>query len=217
MISAAVLALHLISSMPAVAPGPARSALTQFSTNLKNLTGDFSQQTVDSSGQTGELNTGILMMQAPRQLRWDYESPFEQRIVADGKRIWVYDIDLEQISVRAQSEDEASSPLAILLDLSKLDEQFVVLEGGVRDGAVWLVLEPRLKDPQFKQAELGFRDNALSAMRVYDSLGNRSEFSFEDWRRNVKLAPDTFVFVPPPGVDVVGDTELSLELQTIKD
>jgi outer membrane lipoprotein carrier protein len=213
--------LGLVSATAlSAASGTARDQLERFSNQLNSLSGRFEQTTTgQAGGEAGddESNRGRLSMQSPRMLRWDYESPFEQQIVADGKRIWVYDIDLEQISVRPQVEDEASSPLAVLIDLKQLDRQFKVAEAGRRDGLEWLQLQPLTQDAQFSNALLGFAGNELKRMTVRDSVGATTEFRFSDWQRNLSLPRNTFVFVPPPGVDVIGESESNLDIKTIAD
>lgn len=185
----------------------ARMQLDAFSAGLQSLAGSFEQSTRASAEAAPQSSKGKLAMKAPRLFRWDYQTPFEQRIVADGNNIWVYDIDLEQVSVRPQSFDESSSPLAILMDLSQLDIEFKVSEGGKRDGMDWLELRPRSAEPQFSKAELGFAGNQLRAMRVLDNLDGSTIYRFSDWQRNARLPPDEFVFTPPEDVDVVGQPQ----------
>ena len=207
--------LTLLLSSAAWAADDARVQLNAFSGGLTALSGQFEQH---SSGDAAvERSTGRLAMAAPRRFRWDYEDPFEQRIVADGDHIWVYDIDLEQVSVRPQSFDESSSPLAILMDLSQLDTEFEVSAAPAAEGLAWLRLQPRGAEPQFKAAELGFADNQLRVMRVRDTFEGVTEYRFTNWARNPTLPADTFVFTPPEGVDVIGDTRDAAVVTPIAD
>jgi outer membrane lipoprotein carrier protein len=195
----------------------ARKQLDAFSAGLQSLAGSFEQSTRASADAAVQSSTGKLAMKAPRLFRWDYQAPFEQRIVADGDNIWVYDIDLEQVSVRPQSFDESSSPLAILMDLSQLDIEFKVSEGGTRDGMDWLELRPRSAEPQFSKAELGFAGNQLRAMRVQDNLDGSTIYRFSEWQRNARLPADEFVFTPPEDVDVVGEPQAGALITPIPD
>lgn len=209
--------LFLGSLAPTLAQADARQQLDTFSAGLQSLSGRFEQVTRSSAGSAAQTSNGTLAMKAPRLFRWDYLEPFEQRIVADGDNIWVYDIDLEQVSVRPQSFDESSSPLAILMDLSQLDTEFKVSEGGERDGMAWLELRPRSAEPQFSRAELGFAENKLRAMRVLDNLDGSTVYRFSGWKRNARLPQDEFEFTPPDGVDVVGEARGGARVTPIPD
>ena len=143
-------------------------------------------------------------MSAPRYFRWEYAKPFEQLIVADGKSIWVYDPDLQQVTKRAQGVEEQSSPLAALIDPTRLDREFLVKESGKADGLDWIELRPRSPDnASFEFARLGFGPDGLVRMHVVDPLGQRTELAFSQWKRNPSFAGSTFRFTPPKGVDVV--------------
>jgi len=181
-----------------------RDDLTTFTKGLKGLDGTFTQQVFDANGKKKETSSGRVAMSAPKHFRWEYEKPFEQLIVADGKSIWVYDPDLKQVTKRAQGVEEQSSPLTALIDPTRLDREFLVKELGTTDGLDWIELRPR--DPEnasFESARLGFGDAGLVRMRVVDPLGQRTDLSFSKWKRNPSFAGGTFRFAPPKGVDVV--------------
>lgn len=199
--------VFLLALLPAtaLAADTARERLQQFSDGLTAISGHFEQSVSGAAGHAGERSSGTLALRAPRSFRWHTEQPFEQLIVADGTRVWIYDPDLMQVSVRDQGGEEAHSPLTILTDLDRLDEDFVISEGGEHDGLAWLYLMPRDDEPQFSQVELGFDTTSLVRMRFQDQLGNTSTINFSDWQPNARLPADTFRFSPPPGVDVVGD------------
>lgn len=184
----------------------ARDDLTAFTKGLKGLNGQFSQQVFDANGKRKESSTGRVAMSAPRLFRWEYIKPYPQLIVADGKNVWVYDPDLQQVTKRAQGVEEQNSPLAALIDPSRLGKDFVVTEAGAKDGLNWLQLKPRnANDASFASARLGFGKAGLAKMQVVDSLGQRTLFSFSGWKRNPSFARSTFRYVPPKGVDVVGE------------
>lgn len=207
----ALFALLLVAQVQA----SARTQLNQFSQGLDSLKGNFEQRS-NAGGKT-EASSGTLALKAPRLLRWDYLQPFEQRIVADGDHVWIHDIDLEQVSVRPQSFDEASSPLAVLMDLGQLDQEFKVSDGGRAEGMDWLQLLPKSREPQFKEVRLGFAEGELRAMRVIDTFDGRTDYVFSNWSRNTPLAADYFVFVPPEGVDVIGDQRDAAQIQPLQD
>ena len=158
----------------------------------------------DHRGKQKEASSGRVAVSAPRLFRWEYVKPYPQLIVADGKTVWVYDPDLQQASKRPQGVEEASSPLAILLDPAKLDRDFTVKEAGASNGIEWLQLTPKQADAAFKTAKLGFGKAGLAEMEYVDALGQRTKISFSGWKRNPGFAKGTFVFVPAQGVDVIG-------------
>lgn len=195
----------------------ARSRLDAFAKGLNAVSATFEQQVFDAKGAKGKTTSGAFALKAPRQFRWDTTTPYKQLIVADGEKVWIYDTDLEQVSVRAQGTEEAHSPLTVLTDLSQLDRDFTTSEQGEHDGLTWLRLKSKDKEPQFAYADLGFDAGGLQRMRFEDTLGARTEIGFSDWKRNPPLAADTFRFTPPKGVDVVGDPTPAAQAFPIKD
>ena len=211
----AALALTAAGAVHAAA-GPARARLDAFATGLHSLTGHFSQTLTDLNGHTSKNSSGTLALQAPRQFRWDTLTPYKQTIVADGSRVWLYDPDLEQVTVRVQSTEEAHSPLTVLTDLKQMDRDFKVTEQREHDGLAWLRLTSTAKDPQFDYADLGFDANGLARMTFRDQLGAVTEIRFANWQRNPAIPPATFNFVPPKGADVIGDAPV-IQTQPLKD
>jgi len=198
--SLAFLALLLSST----AFAGARDDLDAFTRGLKGLDGQFTQTVHDANGKLKETSSGRVALSAPRLFRWEYAKPYEQLIVADGKKVWVYDPDLSQVTVRAQGAEEANSPLAMLIDPGKLDRDFKVAETGKQDGLEWLLLTPKqAENASFQNARLGFDANGLSKMQVIDALGQRTEISFSGWKKNPSFAKGTFSYAPAKGVDVV--------------
>ena len=183
----------------------ARDDLTSFTQGLKGLDGQFTQQVFDANGKRKESSSGRVAMSAPRLFRWEYVKPYAQLIVADGKTVWVYDPDLQQATRRPQGAEEQNSPLAALIDPTRLDKEFVVTEAGASDGLEWLQLTPRDSErATFASARLGFDGSGLARMQVVDSLGQRTQFSFSGWKRNPGFDSGTFRYVPAKDVDVVG-------------
>jgi outer membrane lipoprotein carrier protein len=211
----ATAAVALSISSLAMAAGPARTKLDAFANGLHSLTGKFSQTLQDANGNAGKPSNGTLALQAPRQFRWETLAPSKQTIVADGSRVWLYDPDLEQVTVRVQSSEESHSPLTVLTDVKQMDKDFNVAEQGDHDGLSWLRLTSKAKDPQFDYADLGFDANGLARMLFRDQLGAVTDIRFSGWQRNVPIPPDTFNFVPPPGADVIGDLPV-IQTQPIK-
>ncbi|MGA0585641.1 outer membrane lipoprotein chaperone LolA [Dyella sp. KRB-257] len=201
----AAAALFALTGMAHAATGPARARLDAFAHDLHSLTGHFTQTLTDANGRVGKGSAGLLALQAPRQFRWETLTPYRQTIVADGSRVWLYDPELEQVTVRKQSSAESHSPLTVLTDLKQMDKDFTVTEQGEHDGLAWLRLTSKDQDPQFDYADLGFDASGLARMVFRDQLGSTTQIRFSGWQRNAPIAPDTFNFVPPAGADVIGD------------
>ncbi|WP_259149867.1 MULTISPECIES: outer membrane lipoprotein chaperone LolA [unclassified Xanthomonas] len=187
----------------------ARQELDTFTRGLKGLDGQFNQQVTDANGRVKERSSGRVALSQPRQFRWEYAKPYKQLIVADGKKVWVFDPDLEQVTVRAQGNEEQNSPLVALIDPARLDKQYDVSEEAApRDGLQWLSLTPKVDtEASFQMASLGFGKDGLAKMEVVDAVGQRTAISFSGWKRNPAFAADTFRYAPAKGVDVVGDAQ----------
>ncbi len=184
-----------------------RDELKAFTSGLKGLEGQFSQQVFDARGKVKETSSGKLALSAPRLFRWEYVRPHLQLIVADGKKVWVYEPDLSQATVREQGEQEQNSPLTALINPALLDRQYDVSEEAApRDGMQWLSLTPKVNtEASFQYAALGFGKEGLGRMEVVDAVGQRTVINFTGWKRNPSFAANTFRYTPGKDVDVVGD------------
>jgi len=211
----APLLLSLVAGT-ASAADTARARLDAFSKGLTSVSANFEQQISDATSGKTKISRGTLSLKAPRQFRWDTTTPYKQLIVADGEKVWIYDPDLEQVTVRAQGTEEAHSPLTVLTDLSQLDRDFTTSEQGEHDGQVSLRLKSKDKEPQFEYADLGFDQTGLASMAFKDTFDNSTQIRFSGWQRNAKLVPDLFKFTPPKGVDVVGDATPAAETHPLK-
>jgi outer membrane lipoprotein carrier protein len=201
---------------PVLAAEPAE-LLARFSKQLRGLEGAFEQSVFDEQGARREQSSGRIALSLPRLFRWQYLDPFPQLIVADGDHVWIFDPDLEQVSVRKQALEEQSSPLAVLIDPAELERQFNTFDGGSSDGLDWIRLTPRAEEGAFSEARLGFSGADLARMELVDTLGQRTVVAFSGWTRNPDFAADTFRFVPPPGADVVGETIDAAEVYPIQE
>ena len=201
-----------------VAHAGAREQLDVFSNGVQGLSANFEQRVYDADGALKESSTGTVQLQAPRQFRWEYVKPYPQLIVADGDHIWIYDPDMEQVTVRQQSLEEQNSPLAMLIDIDQMERQFKVTEGGQGSGLSWLELVPRKpEEAPFDRARLGFGPAGLVRMEMFDGLGQRTVMGFSAWKRNPAFPPGSFTFKVPEGVDVVGEVAESAEVIPLTD
>jgi outer membrane lipoprotein carrier protein len=206
----------VVATSPAHA-GP-REDIAHYTQGLKGLDGHFVQRVFNSSGALKEESSGRVSLSAPRLFRWEYQRPNPQLIVADGDHVWIYDPDLEQVTVKNQNAEEQQSALTVLIDPGELDRRYILGDAGNEGGLKWISLKPKKssEDSQFKQAKLGFNAAGLDHMTIEDTLGQRTEIAFTDWQRNPTFAKGLFTFTPPKGVDVVGDPGKPAEVHPLK-
>ena len=191
------------------AQAAALDALRDFVRNTRSGKTTFTQVIVNKSGKTTNPASGSFQFQRPGKFRWVYEKPYDQWIVGDGERLWIYDRDLNQVTTRKLGGALGASPAAILAGSDDLEKNFELKDGGVHDGLEWLEATPRAKDTTFELVRIGFRSeatgSALAAMELKDSFGQTSVLTFGKIERNAVLPPDTFRFTPPKGADVFGN------------
>lgn len=176
-----------------------------FLQGLQGLQAQFTQKLSDRAGEVTEESSGTLAIKRPNRFRWDYLQPHEQTIVADGKRVWLYDADLEQVTVRALDNTLSATPAMLLSGEGKLDDNFIATKTSQEKGVQWVTLEPKRNDTDFKWVRLGFNGEDLRFMQLADKLGQTTTLEFSKFERNPALDPARFVFKVPPGADVIGD------------
>ena len=165
----------------------------------------FAQIIVDKNLKELQRVTGTMQFQRPGKFRWEYHKPYEQTIVGDGSRLWIYDKDLNQVTVRKLDAALGASPAAILAGSNDIEKTYVLTAEGAKDGLDWLRAEPRSRDNAFERIRLGFSTTGLEAMELKDQFGQTTVSKFADIERNPKLAPDAFRFAPPKGADVISE------------
>jgi outer membrane lipoprotein carrier protein len=179
--------------------------LRSFLAQTRVASGEFTQRVTGRPGAAPQDSRGSFVFQRPGKFRWVYTRPYEQVIVADGERLYLYDRDLSQVTVKKLGGALPASPASILFGANDFERDFDVREGGVRDGLAWIVATPRQRDSPFEQIEIGFRDGLPAAMLLRDSFGQVSSLTFTGIERNPRVAAETFRFTPPPGTDVLED------------
>jgi outer membrane lipoprotein carrier protein len=178
--------------------------LDNFIQNVQTMRGRFEQSLVDANDRILESASGTFEIRRPGQLRWLYEQPYEQLLVADGLNVWSYDVDLEQVTVKPQAEVLSSTPALLLGGSGHVLDDFTY-GGSFEDrGTDWVRLLPRDTDSNFDSVELGFNDGTLSRMIFEDNLDQTTLVAMHDVVLNEPVDAERFRFVPPEGVDVVG-------------
>jgi outer membrane lipoprotein carrier protein len=195
------LTLALIASAPSQAS--AVVALREFLTQTKTARGEFAQQVTRGKAQAAVPSSGSFAFERPGRFRWTYLKPYEQVLVADGERLYLYDKDLNQVTIKRIAAALPASPASILFGGNEFERDFVIADAGARDGIDWLTATPRAKETQFERIEIGFRDGQLAAMVIADTFGQVSRLAFSRIERNPKLDPTLFRFTPPAGADVI--------------
>jgi outer membrane lipoprotein carrier protein len=194
-----------VSGAGAQSPQAGQQRVETFLQGLSGLQAEFKQILTDRNGQTIDEASGTLAISRPDRFRWDYRKPYQQVIVADGTRIWIYDSDLEQVTVRKLDETLSATPAMLLSGRSSLADNFNVTQLS-REGAVeWVRMEPKRDDTDFRWVRLGFEGALLKYMQLADKLGQTTSLEFSRLERNPPLDPSRFTFTVPPGADVIGD------------
>jgi outer membrane lipoprotein carrier protein len=152
-----------------------------------------------------QISTGTFAFQRPGRFRWVYEQPYEQVIVGDGGKLWIYDRDLNQVIVRSLDAALGGSPAALLAGDNALEQHFTIVDAGARDGIEYIDARPKTPDTGFERVRIGFRDNLPRRMELTDTFGNVTTLDFGGFERNAPLDASLFRFVPPKGADVVGE------------
>ncbi len=188
--------------------GPARSELERFAAELEGFQAEFVQTVKSQDGRVQDQTYGKVWLQSPDKLRWVYSGEFPETIVADGSNIWIYDESLQQVTVKPQTDQAADSPLMILADVSRLDQQFQVTELGDFEDMLLLELKSLDDESQFERILLGLDSSGICMMAMEDAFGQRTEVNFENMLKNSPIDPQLFKFTPPEGADLVGVVSL---------
>jgi outer membrane lipoprotein carrier protein len=200
-----VLLLVLAVLMPGIAHATAVERLETFMSRTQSAQGEFEQRIYDRNRRLVQQSSGTLAFQRPGKFRWTYAKPYPQLIVGDGERVWIYDEDLKQVTVRKLDTALGATPAALLAGDNDAMRAFEIKDDGERDGLEWLTATPRNKETTFERIRMGFSAAGLERMELTDAFGQTTLLRFIGLARNPALDPALFKFVPPPGADVIGD------------
>lgn len=202
-------ALTLLFSLLAFAHQAAHASglerMKEYFQNIQSAQASFHQTVTDKQGQKTQDVTGTMQLQKPNKFRWDYHKPYVQQIVGDGEKIWIFDPELNQVTVRSFSKAASSSPAALLAGGKDIERSFTIKDTSRKGDLEWVMAVPKVRETGFERLFLGFKGDALMEMELHDSFGNRTAIEFTDVQRNPKLPADTFKFVPPRDADVLRD------------
>jgi outer membrane lipoprotein carrier protein len=179
--------------------------LKAFLDGAKSGKATFRQAVLAKGAREPQQSSGTFAFQRPGRFRWSYERPFEQLIVGDGGKLWIYDRDLNQVIVRKLDAALGASPAALLAGDNSLERHFELADAGKVGDLEFVEATPRAADSGMQGVRIGFRDGLPRVMELADAFGNLTTLTFDTFERNMKLDPAQFAFVPPKGADVVGD------------
>lgn len=182
------------------------ASLKQFIAGTHSAEADFTQTVRDRGGKVIQSASGTMQFVRPGKFRWTYRKPYEQLIVGDGAKFWLYDADLNQVTVKKLDEALGSSPAALLSGSNEIERGFALKDAGAQDGLDWLEATPKSQDTSFDSIRMGFDAQAgLAAMELRDAFGHVTVLRFSGMKRNPPLSPQLFRFEPPKGADVLGE------------
>ena len=165
----------------------------------------FAQAVLDKNNKTLQQATGTMEFSRPGRFRWEYNKPYEQTIVGDGTRLWIYDKDLNQVTVRKLDRALGASPAALLAGSNEIEKSYTLRSAGSEGALDWLEAIPKSQDTAFDRVRLGFGKGGLEAMELKDQFGQTTVIRFAELQRNVKSSPDAFKFTPPKGAAVISE------------
>jgi len=199
-----LLILGMVRASSAQGESEGQRLIDDFINNVHTMSGRFEQQLVDADDIVIDKSSGTIEFQKPGRFRWTYLEPYEQILVADGLNIWSYDVDLEQVTVKAQAKVLASTPALLLGGAQDVLDDFEYIGSFAERDIVWVRLRPKTTDNGFTKVELGFKEGKLSRMIFGDNLGQTTLIALFDLTVNESIDEQRFSFTPPDGVDVVG-------------
>jgi outer membrane lipoprotein carrier protein len=196
----------LLLLMPLFAHADTVDKLKNFIASTHSGQANFHQDLLDKDGKKLQSASGTMQFVRPGKFRWTYQKPYEQLIVGDGAKFWLYDADLNQVTVKKLDAALGSSPAALLSGSNEIERDFTLKDNGQKDGLNWLEASPKAKEANFEKILMAFdAQSNLAVMELYDAFGHKTVLRFSKIERNPNLPPKLFKFTPPKDADVIGD------------
>lgn len=181
--------------------------LDHFFNEVETYSARFQQVVLDEGFNPIEESSGRVLIKRPGRFRWDYEPPNEHRIISNGEKVWIYDVELDQVTVRSLKQALGGTPAALLAGGSEINEDFDVTDLGQVNGPLyWVRLVPKSEDVGFEDIRIGFENGRLRVMELIDGLEQTTRITMTDGEENRSIAASQFQFTPPDGVDVIDET-----------
>jgi outer membrane lipoprotein carrier protein len=205
-IYATAVAFGLMLTAVSAAQASAIEQFKAFVVNTKTAKGEFLQvqmKTANGVSKVGKSSSGTFKFARPGKFIWTYIKPYEQLLQADGDKLYLYDKDLNQVTIKALGNAIASSPAAILFGSVDLDKNFVMKDVGLKQGVEWLEAIPKTKDSQFDTIGIGMKDGVPVGMELRDSFGQLSIVTLKNFEKNPNFSVDQFKFIVPTGAEIL--------------
>ena len=178
--------------------------LDKFLTETQTMSAKFKQTLKSADGKLLQESAGVFYLQRPGRFRWNYTQPYPQEIVSDGEQVWIYDVDLEQVTVQKQGTGRDNTPMALLQNRKNLEEAFEIHERGEEAGMHRIELLNKQLDSDFDRVLVGLDQQGLRFLQLHDQFEQTTYIYFTELKSNPELDPAIFEFIPPEGVDVFG-------------
>jgi outer membrane lipoprotein carrier protein len=204
-LSLILLTFFLVNSSTTHAADEPVKQLQAFLKSSKSLTADFKQVLINESGKPTQTSSGIFYLQRPGKFRWNYLKPFQQEIVSTSGKVWFYDTDLDQVTIKKLDESVGSTPALLLSGTISLDDNFTMEDQGVDGEMQWIKLLPKNQESSFKYILIGLNKGSLGGMELSDNFGQLTRIYFTNVQLNPPIKPTVFEFVAPKGADVFSD------------
>lgn len=195
----------LLLLFPAVSWAAGVDELKNFLHNSRTVKAQFTQTVLDRNGKQTQAASGSMQFSRPGKFRWEYEQPYPQLIVGDGAKVWLYDADLNQVTVKKLDQALGNTPAALLAGDNAIERNFTLADAGKSTGLEWVEATPKGKEGSFERIRLAFRSATLEVMELRDHFGQTTIIRFTALELNPRVLPQAFVFIPPKGADVVGE------------
>jgi outer membrane lipoprotein carrier protein len=179
--------------------------LKNFMNGTQSAQAQFSQVVTSGDGKSTQQASGSLYFSRPGKFRWVYNTPYKQLLVGDGRKFWIYDEDLNQVTVKKLDQAIGSTPAALLAGNNQIEKAFNLKNQGSQNGLEWLEAKPKSSESTFESIKMGFKGDVLAEMQLKDNFGQLTVIQFKNMQRNPELSANLFKFSPPKGADIIGE------------
>jgi len=176
--------------------------LKSFLASTETLTANFKQITLDENNQPVQTSEGQFYLSRPGKFRWSYKTPYIQEIVSNHGKVYFYDADLEQVTIKKLDDSLGATPALLLSGEIALEENFIMQQQGVDEDLQWIKLSPKNEESGFNYILIGLNEGSIGGMELSDNFGQLTRIYFSEVKTNITLEKDIFKFTAPEGVDV---------------
>lgn len=201
-----IFAVMLMSCFSYVHAASAGDDLTQLLNNIRTMQANFTEVVKDTKGKILNRYQGKMSLERPGKFRWDATQPNRQLIVTNNKKIWIYDADLEQLTIRYLGKEAGEAPALLLSNTNDTLTKDFSVESTNNSGVQWFLLKPKDKSSMFESIKIGFQHQQIQQMQLQDHLGHVTAIEFSHVVMNAQLSASLFNFKAPPHVDVIDET-----------